>query len=193
MAKGSGTTGGRKDQEVNAMRDALQALQGLQQDEQQRALTWLGQKLGVGIPLPPAGGPHTPGAPLGMGSPSADAQTPKVFMAKKRPDTVQERITCLAYYLTHYRNTPAFKTKDLTKLNSEAAQPKISNPAFFARNAANAQYLALAGGGNKQITARGEALVTALPDREAVKKALGDYPLTGKKGKGAKKKKAARS
>ena len=177
--------------EVDAMRDALAALDGLQPDEQRRTLNWLAEKLGVGAI---AAGGNPPAAPGGGGPgtpPPVTGQTPKAFMTAKKPKTVQERITCLAYYLTHNRNVATFKTKELTNLNSEAAQPKISNPALFARNAANAQLLALAGGGAKQITSRGEALVVALPDREAVKKALEDHPVSGKKGKGGRKKKKA--
>jgi hypothetical protein len=179
--------------EVDAMRDALAALESLQPDEQLRTLNWLAEKLGVGAVAVPAAGANTPGAPGGggPGAPPVTGQTPKAFMTLKKPKTVQERIACLAYYLTHNRNVAKFKTKELTSLNSDAAQPKISNPAFSVRNAANAQFLALAGGGSKQITARGEALVVALPDREAVKKALEDHPVSGKKGKGGRKKKKA--
>lgn len=190
MAKTSGGAGGK--QEVDAMRDALEALDGLQQEEHRRTLNWLAEKLGLGALSGTPAAVKTPGAPgSGSGSPAAPVagQTPKVFMTAKRAKTVQERIACLAYYLTHERNMPTFKTKELTKLNGDAAQPKISNPAFFVRNAANAQYLALAGGGRKQITARGEALVAALPDREAVKKALEDNPLSGRRGRGGKRNK----
>jgi hypothetical protein len=62
--------------------------------------------------------------------------TPKEFMLEKQPSTDVERIACLAYFLTHYRNTPHFKTLDLAKLNTEAAQPKFSNTAYSANNAA---------------------------------------------------------
>lgn len=103
--------------------------------------------------------------------------TAKVFMAQKRPASDMERITCLAYYLTHYRNISAFKTVELTKLNTDAAQPKLSNPAASARNAVGQDYLSLAGGGRKQITTRGEAMVIALPDRSKVKEALATNPL----------------
>jgi hypothetical protein len=60
----------------------------------------------------------------------------------------------------------------LIDLNTEAAQPKMSNASVAARNAVQNQYLSLAGGGRKQITARGEAVVKALPDRDKVKSAL---------------------
>ncbi len=118
--------------------------------------------------------------------------TPKVFMAHKKPLSAVERITCLAYYLSTYRDTPAFKTRDLTKLNTEAAQSGFSNATAFARDADVAGYLTKAGGGSKQITTLGEAIVNALPDREKVKTAIEEHASgrkrhTKKKGNGKKK------
>ncbi len=110
-------------------------------------------------------------------TPITGGASPKTFMAEKRPATDVERITCLAYYLAHYRSTPYFKTLELTKLNTEAAQPPFSNATVSARNAAQQTYLAAAGGGKKQITARGEALIDALPDREKAKAALDQHPM----------------
>ena len=95
--------------------------------------------------------------------------TPKQFLLEKAPQTDVERIACLAYYLTHYRNTPHFTTLELAKLNTEAAQPKFSNTAFAATNAANAGYLASATKTQRQISAAGEQFVIALPDRAAAK------------------------
>jgi len=46
--------------------------------------------------------------------------SPKDFLLEKQPRTDVERIACLAYYLTHYRATPHFKTIDLSILNTEA-------------------------------------------------------------------------
>jgi hypothetical protein len=120
------------------------------------------------------GQPTSPGT-LGPSTGGADSSTPKAFMAGKRPRTDMERITCLAYYLTHNRSASAFKTKDLTDLSIEAAQQKLSNPSATARNAVEHGFLALAGGGRKQITPRGEAVVDALPDRDKVKTALTDH------------------
>ena len=107
----------------------------------------------------------------------ADSNTPKPFMTGKRPTTDMEKVTCLAYYLTHHRGTNVFKTKDLSDLNIEAAQQKLSNPSATARNAVNHGLLTLAGGGRKQITPRGEAVVEALPDRDKVKAAMADHKL----------------
>jgi hypothetical protein len=106
-----------------------------------------------------------------------DASSPKAFMASKRATTDMEKVTCLAYYLAHHRNTAAFKTKELTDLNIEASQPKLSNPSATARNAVTQGLLALAGSGRKQITTRGEGLVNALPDREKAKSALAQHPI----------------
>jgi hypothetical protein len=93
---------------------------------------------------------------------SADTSlTPKEFLLEKQPRTDVERIACLAYYLTHFRSIPHFKSIDLAKLNTEAAQPKFSNVAYATANAANLGYLAPAIQGMKQLSAGGEQFVRA--------------------------------
>src|SRR6201999_2350780 len=59
----------------------------------------------------------------------------KEFVFQKKPQSDVERVTVLAYYLTHYKDIPYFKTLDISKLNTEAAQPKFSNPAYAVENA----------------------------------------------------------
>lgn len=98
--------------------------------------------------------------------------TPKQFMLQKKPTTDVERVACLAYYLTHYRDQQYFKTLDLSKLNTEAAQVKFSNAAKAVDNAAAKGYLGQVGGGRKQLSANGELYVQALPDREAARAAI---------------------
>ncbi len=98
--------------------------------------------------------------------------SPKEFVLQKQPRTDVERVACLAFYLTHYRNTPHFKTIDISKLNTEAAQSKLSNPAVAVDNATKTGYLAPAIKGTKQLSAPGEVFVQALPDREAAKAAM---------------------
>ena len=44
---------------------------------------------------------------------SSEKPTPKKFMLQKRPSTNIERVACLAYYLTCFRNTPHFKNTDI--------------------------------------------------------------------------------
>jgi hypothetical protein len=90
-------------------------------------------------------------------------------MLRKQPRTDVERVACLAYYLANYRETPHFKTLDISKLNTEAAQVKFSNAAKAVDNATAYGYLVPSTKGNKQLSAAGELFVEALPDRAAAK------------------------
>jgi hypothetical protein len=109
----------------------------------------------------------------GSGAFSEDrSMSEKEFMMQKQPKTDVERVACLAYYLTHYRSTPHFKTLDISKINTDAAQPKFSNAAKAVDNAARNGYLVPATKGNKQLSAAGEQFVQALPDREAAKSVM---------------------
>jgi hypothetical protein len=98
--------------------------------------------------------------------------TAKHFILEKEPKTDVERVACLAFYLTRYADTPHFKTLDLSRLNTEAAQPKFSNAAVAVENATKMGYLVPAIKGLKQLSAAGERFVQALPDREAAKAAM---------------------
>jgi hypothetical protein len=98
--------------------------------------------------------------------------SPKEFLLQKEPRTDVERVACLAYYLTHLRNTPHFKTADITQLNTEAAQPRFANTAQSVENATKMGYLVPAIKGHKQLGAMGEQFVRALPDRDAAKEAI---------------------
>lgn len=98
--------------------------------------------------------------------------SPKQFLLEKSPRTDVERVACLAYYLTHFREQRFFKTSDISELNTEAAQPKFSNTAFAVANAAKQGYLVAASGGAKQLSAQGERFVEALPDRFAAREAM---------------------
>lgn len=95
--------------------------------------------------------------------------TPKEFLNEKLPRTDIERVACIAYYLAHYRDTPHFKTVDINRVNTEAAQLKFSNATYAVTNAYNRGLIASAGKGTRQISAQGEHYVAALPDRNAVK------------------------
>lgn len=98
--------------------------------------------------------------------------SPKEFLRQKQPRTDVERVACLAYYLTHYRDTPHFKTLDISQLNTDAAQIKFANAANSVNNASTYGYLAATTKGNKQLTSAGEAFVEALPDRDAARAAM---------------------
>jgi hypothetical protein len=93
-------------------------------------------------------------------------------MLEKAPQTDVERIACLAFYLTHHRSQPHFKTKDLSLLNTEAAQRRFANAAMAVVNATNSGYLVPSIKGCKQLSASGEQYVQVLPDREAARLVL---------------------
>jgi hypothetical protein len=125
----------------------------------------------------------TPAAPLAntapFGSPLSSfsedrTPQPKEFLRDKKPNTDVERVAVLAYYLTHFRGMPHFKTVDLSALNTEAAQVKFSNAAQAVDNATKAGLLVPAIKGTKQLSAHGELYVQALPDRAAAKEAIKD-------------------
>lgn len=120
------------------------------------------------------------------GSFSADrSPTPKAFIMEKRPQTAVERVACLAYYLTHYRDNPHFKTADISMLNTEAAQLKFPNAAQAVNDATKQNYIHSVSKGQKQLSAIGEVFVEALPDREAAKMAMRDAQPKKKKKKAA--------
>jgi hypothetical protein len=98
--------------------------------------------------------------------------SPKDFLMEKAPKTDVERIACLAYYLTHYKATPHFKTLDISQLNTEAAQPKFSNAGYSANNALKLGYIVSSVKGHRQLSGLGERFVQALPDRNAAKEVL---------------------
>lgn len=101
--------------------------------------------------------------------------SPKEFLRQKQPRTNVERVACLAYYLTHYRDTPHFKTLDISQLNTEAAQIKFANAAKAVNNASSYGYLTATTKGNKQLTSAGESFVEALPDRDAARDAMSNF------------------
>lgn len=97
-------------------------------------------------------------------------QTHKEFLKIKKPKSETQRVVCLGYYLTHSLDKQHFKTIDITKLNNDAGQIKLSNTAVPMDNAVRDGYMASVGKGQKQLTVHGEDLVNALPDQEAAGK-----------------------
>jgi len=135
------------------------------------------------------GGAAGPGPAAGASiAANLSGLNPKQFIAQKKPQTQYERIACLAFYLTHFRNTPQFVTEDVTNLNTEAAQITIKNPAQIMKDTVSKyRFVTAAGDRNKQITSLGEAVVQALPNREAMKAAIAEHRPAKRKKRTAKK------
>ncbi|WP_159079571.1 hypothetical protein [Plantactinospora sp. BC1] len=183
--------------ELRAMETAYAAFEPLEEDAQIRALRWLGEALGIeGIRQESVESRRTPSVSVGPTASLDDTKdflSPREFISQKKPQSLVERIACLGYYLTHYRDTRHFKTPDIVALNTEAAAHKFGNPSRDVDNADRQNgYIVSAGKGAKQLTVRGEALVEALPDREAVKAALHEHPYKPKRSSTAAKKVAPR-
>ncbi len=156
-------------QAINAM---FQVLNGLEEESQQRVLqtvvTYYQSSFPVQSGIPPRGVESPSIGPF-----SEDrSMSPKNFIMQKQPSTDVERVACLAYYLTHYRDIPHFKTLDISTLNTEAAQPKFANATVSLENATRMGYLVPATKGTKQLSGAGEVFVQKLPDREAAKSAM---------------------
>lgn len=173
--------------DIQALNDVLLALEHLEDAEKSWVLQTAASRLGISLlaPAKPGGsGAAAGGARAGRG---ASGGEPKDFMRQKDPENDVQRAACLAYYLTHHRATPHFKSRDLSNLNTEAAGPRL-NMSRALNNATNQNhYVTSAGGGKKQITTRGEEVVEALPDRDAAKVADSKARPTRKKGRGRKK------
>jgi hypothetical protein len=180
------------DEEIKALGEVLAALAPLGPVGRQFVLRTAAERIRADLGAQPLSVEEHHPAVNFVGKPQAGLQNPKQFLAQRRPVNDVQRIACLGYFLTHERLPPQphFKTTDLSKLNTEAAQPKIGNAAQAVANATKiSRYLAPAGGGKKQITPLGEEVVKALPDQEAVRRALQEHS-TGQRKKPKKKSKA---
>lgn len=163
--------------EFDALQRVIAALTPFSPEDRRRILESASLFLQVGSPSRIAQAPRGPEANFTASSSRAPfsedtSMSPKEFLLEKEPRTDVERIATLAYYLTHYRGTPHFKTFDLSSLNTEAAQPRFANAANSSNNAVKMGYLVPSTKGQRQLSAIGERFVRALPNREAAKLAL---------------------
>lgn len=164
--------------EFDALQKVIAALTPLPEEARRRILESASLFLQVEprprsfSPSPHAFDSRSPSSALPSPYSEDTSMSPKEFLLEKQPRTDVERIACLAYYLTHYRGTPHFKTIDLSMLNTEAAQPKFANTAYSSNNSVKRGYLVPSTKGQRQLSAIGERFVRALPDREAAKAAL---------------------
>ena len=161
-------------EELQALQIVISALNKLPQQSRKRIISSVMTFLDLGSSSGAGPIPHTSETPISRersypAFSDLTSLSPKEFMLEKQPRSDVERIACLAYYLTHYRDLPHFKTLDLSKLNTEAAQPKFSNAAYASNNAVKRGFLVPSSMGNRQLSAVGEQVVRALPDRNAAK------------------------
>lgn len=169
-----------------AVQDVYAVLKPLKEDGRERVLATVGAFFRVGdSPVAPVAAPKAPkaagkrpaaqapkpaaAAKVPQAAASGDAPSPKAFMAEKKPATDVERVACLAYYLTHHRDTKQFKAGDIRALAEEAGQKPFSNTMTSVNNTTRAGFLSAVSRGNKRLSATGKRYVDKLPDRAAAK------------------------
>lgn len=109
----------------------------------------------------------------GIGGAAEQKMSPMEFMQNKQPQTDAERVACLGYYLTHFLDTPQFRTSDVSKLNLEAKQQKFANTTRAIDSASRAGYLiSTSKKGIRKLSAAGERFVKGLPDRAVTYKTV---------------------
>ena len=161
----------------SAFQQLADVLLPLKQELRVRAHAMVGAFLGVtpNIGSPEAGTTR----PAGHRSPpptriaGREPPPPKDFLFQKQPTTDVERVACLAFYLTNYRDIKRFKATDISKLNTEAGQRKFANASSTVNNAMQRGFLAPVSNGLKQLAPEGERYVDELPDHQAAKAAFG--------------------
>ena len=157
-----------------AFQQVINVLLPLEKDLRERTYATVGALFGYAAPevgLTNAGAGRTTGerSPPDVSIAPHEPPSPKDFLFQKQPNTDIERVACLAYYLAHYRSTRHFKTADISKLNTEAAQNAFANASKTVNNATQAGFLAPVSPGMKQLSAPGERYVDQLPDQAAAK------------------------
>lgn len=163
-------------EDSEALTKIVAIMKALDSDSQRRVLASVSTFFGVSHVSQQSGGTSADVTPtqVSRGPSFSEDRTmsPKEFVRDKQPSTDVERVACLAYYLSHFRSTPHFKTVDISSLNIEAAQPKFSNAAVAVDNARARGFLVASTKGNKQLSAIGEKYVELLPDRDAAKSSM---------------------
>ncbi len=173
--------------DVKALGAVLESLSKLDPAAQQWVISTAASRLQVHIAPAPGTAGDVPGAALPAGS--VGGLSPKEFMRSKAPKSDVDRVACLAFYLTHGRQTASYAARELSAINTESAGPRVNMSRAVDNATKQSGYLTSAGKGKKQITTHGEDVVNALPDYEKVKVILAAGQVTARK-KRAKKKRA---
>lgn len=164
--------------EAEVLNTLVAALSSVDKEARSRLLSTVALffDLGTSLRLSPANIQRTDQGQIPQTNPtnfsSRETISAKEFLRQKEPKTDVERVACLGFYLTYYAEKQHFKTGDINQLNTDAAQPRFSNPSVAVENSTKQGYLVPGVKGAKQLSASGEQYVQALPDREAAKAVL---------------------
>jgi hypothetical protein len=178
-----------KKNEIEALAEIDGLLEHLKDEERQRIFDYITSKYKLVINNQSSSGPGSQTSQNNIGSKSNTVVGDiKSFIIAKKPDSTYERITCLVYYLEKVDKMDGVKNTDIVSAVKNARLSPLSNSTVFINHAVSRyKFLTPLGGGKKGLSARGEALVDALPSRENVAAALAEHPI-GKISKSKKKK-----
>src|ERR1035437_2887353 len=143
--------------ELAAVQAICEALVDLDDAGRGFVLKTVSMRLGISLALAapqqvPDGSKKNISSPVETGldprsSRTPGSQTEREFFREKQPISQVHRVACLAFYLTHFKGQPQFKTKDLTKVNSDGGQPQMSNASVSIANAEKARLITPIGHG----------------------------------------------
>lgn len=185
---------GKRHPEVEAVEAIHRALEPLDPEARARVLRSVTSLLEV-TTLPtldnrPTSANISPPSPT-VGTGIQPQMSINAFIASKRPGNVYQRLACLAYFLEHHDQTVDVNAKDLATANSNARQANIPGTTNALSDATSKyEFFAPVGRGRKHLTSRGVAVVEALPDQEAVKRALQQHPSPRRSGRRTRAKRA---
>ena len=172
--------------EIQAATAIHSALHTFEAEARQRVLRSVMALLDIPSVTPEVHPVHSSGMPsLGGALPATQpAKNIEAFIKSKRPNNNYQRLACLAYYLEHFQQQREVSSKELKQAQSDSRQSPFSNlPLALMHATSSYGFLAPCGKGKKQLTSRGKAVVEALPDQAAVKTALAENPVAGRRRK----------
>lgn len=176
--------------DLEALGIICEALERVEEPKRLWVLQTAVSRMGAGV-QDVAGGPSSPPGsvptPL-AGLPSGATTSVRNFIRVKRPASDVQHVACLAYFLTHQRQQPEFKKKDIEAVHRESGGPSMDLHRALDNATRFNGYLSPVGGGKKQISTKGEDVVAALPDQEAVKQLENDQPARKRKSRRARRK-----
>lgn len=167
--------------EVAVMQRVDEAFSGLEPHARQRIIDWVTSKYELSSkPKPSPSGQlqEQSSAPLGP-------RNIKTFMSEKQPQNLYQRAAALVYYLEKFGGFTEVATADIVKANADARLSRMTNPSLFIQHATHTYgYLTSLGKRKFAISARGEAVVEALPDPAKVEEVHTRLPVRRKAKKG---------
>jgi hypothetical protein len=166
--------------EIEVLKVVDESLGHLSEEERQRIFSFISSKYSL-TPTNNTNHGSFNGQNSNIGAGQPITLDVKQFLASKKPSGFYEQIACLGYFIEKVQGQESFNTKAITETNTAARATKIPNPSLYLGDVVSKYgYMTAIGGGKKAMTARGEALVEALPDRDAVKTALENNPIKRK-------------